>query len=158
VLKLNLGCGSEEILSGYINVDIRPVHTAVRIDDIIYLSTFESNIVDEVRASHCIEHIPVEHIQTAVNNWARVLKPSGVLFVYCPDGHLIAQDLIDSRINIRDFSYYIFGAQTYNENLHRAAFDYERLVDVVQKAGLTVIGPAKRPKCYRYELGIHCIK
>ncbi len=157
-MRLNLGCGTEEILTGYINVDIRSFNDTVIIDNIIYLSKFNDNFADEIRASHCIEHLPVNLIDIALSNWFRVLKSGGRLFIYCPDGRLIAQDLVGGIINIEQFSYYLFGAQTYDENLHRLAFDYDRLKGVCELAGFKVLGPAKRPHCYRYELGAECLK
>lgn len=158
MVKLNLGCGTEEILPGYINVDIRKLEGVDVVDDIVHLSHFISCYADEIRASHCIEHLSHENVLLAVKNWFRVLKVGGILQVYCPNARLIAEDYVNNIIEIRGFSRLLFGNQTYDENLHRLAFDYGRLCTIMKGAGFEIIGSDKRPNAYKYELGVKCRK
>src|SRR3546814_14049356 len=48
-----------------------------------------------VYASHVLEHIPWFRTGDVVREWARVLKPGGILELWVPDGHKLCQLLCD---------------------------------------------------------------
>lgn len=73
LLKLNLGCGIF-YKPGYINVDLFEKSIADQIYDVRHLS-FEDNSVDEIEASHILEHFDVIQIPYILSEWLRVLKP-----------------------------------------------------------------------------------
>lgn len=82
--KLNLGCGMA-YLPGYVNVDgleeLNPDIVA-RVDELDFAADCE---YDLVRASHILEHFPLERVPALLSEWRRVLKPGGYLVVCCPD-------------------------------------------------------------------------
>lgn len=82
--KLNLGCGTS-YLPGYTNVDglaeLNPDIVA-RVDDLSFAADGE---YDLVRASHILEHFPLETAHILLSEWKRVIKPKGYLVVCCPD-------------------------------------------------------------------------
>lgn len=49
-----------------------------------YLAHLEDNSVDNINASHFVEHLTVEERYRFFNHSYRVLKPSGRLYVKCP--------------------------------------------------------------------------
>lgn len=165
MIKLNLG-GAEKIeggtgspkLEGFTNVDIRDLPSVNIVHDITRLPMFEDETVDEIRVSHAIEHIPLDKIIKALQEWYRILKPEGLLRIYCPDAHKLACDYVSGRIDCGQFSYQLFGAQEYEENLHRLAIDGERLGKMVTDAGFEIIGREPRPNAYPWDLGIQCKK
>ena len=57
MIKLNLGCGVY-YKPGYINIDMFESEIADEIADICHLE-YEDNSVDEIEASHIIEHFDV---------------------------------------------------------------------------------------------------
>ena|ERR1700761_1896675 len=52
---------------------------------------------DFVYSSHCLEH--VRHPEIAIQNWWRILKPEGILFVVVPDEDLYEQGFWPSKYN-----------------------------------------------------------
>ena len=83
-MKLHLGCG-KRYLEGYIHVDIAKfehIDYQLPIDD---LSTFNSNTVEEIYASHVLEYFDGNDVVNVLNEWKRVLKPSGILRLAVPN-------------------------------------------------------------------------
>jgi hypothetical protein len=165
MLKLNLG-GNEEYdggpgspkLDGFINVDARKMEHVHVISDIRSLPTKWIGQAFEIRASHVIEHLPYEDALEAVKHWATLLCDGGLLRIYCPDARRLAEDLIFGAIDMTEFSRNIYGKQTYDLNVHRAAYDQGRLNSLVEGAGLKVVGMATRPFAYKYDLGVQATK
>ena len=80
--RLNLGCG-DMIIPGFINCDLYDEHADVKCD-VINLP-FEDNSIDEIYASHIIEHFDFQQAFDVLKEWKRVLKTDGVLTVETPD-------------------------------------------------------------------------
>jgi len=156
-MKLHLGCGNKKI-HGFTNVDIRALPGVDIVHDITNLPMFEDNSVDEIRASHVIEHISPNRVVDTLQEWYRILKPDGLLRIYCPDAGKLAQDYIDGKINCEKLSYQLFGAQDYDENFHVLAIDRKRLDKMITDAGFEIIGRDPRPNAYPWDLGIQAKK
>lgn len=80
-MKLNLGSGRMQ-LAGWTAVDIDPdlyPDVVAEVSDL----PFEDDTVDEIYASHVLEHVPYD--SPALKEWLRVLKPGGVCTVVVPD-------------------------------------------------------------------------
>jgi SAM-dependent methyltransferase len=87
VLKLNLGCG-DKILDGYVNVDVAASRAGKRPDvlcDLRALTPFEENTVDEILSVHVVEHFWRWEVVGILKEWARVLKPGGLMVLECPN-------------------------------------------------------------------------
>lgn len=84
-LKLHLACGHDYDES-YINVDLYAPEDAVcdvRFD--VQKLPYPDNSVDEIKAFHIIEHFHFFEIKEVLNEWFRVLKPGGKLYLETPD-------------------------------------------------------------------------
>jgi len=83
-LKLNLGCG-DQILGGYINCDMYNAKADMQFDakEIPY----EDDTVDEIFASHLLEHFSYAEIDGILKEWKRALKPGGKLVIETPDAY-----------------------------------------------------------------------
>ena len=77
MLKLNIGAGST-IISGFTPIDRKLGSEA-------YPLSYPDNSVDEIRASHILEHFSFAHAQQALKEWTRVLKPGGRIRIAVPD-------------------------------------------------------------------------
>jgi SAM-dependent methyltransferase len=80
-IRLNIGADRTQI-AGFLSVDF---NEAVSPDVLAEADNlpFEDNTVDEIYASHVLEHMPFE--SQALQEWLRVLKPGGMLTVAVPD-------------------------------------------------------------------------
>lgn len=81
-VKLNLGCG-KDYREGYINVDLYEDSADQRFD--VKTIPYEDNTVDEILASHVIEHFDYHESVDVLKEWYRVLKPGGKLVLETPD-------------------------------------------------------------------------
>jgi predicted SAM-dependent methyltransferase len=80
-LRLNLGSGPTHI-DGFLNVDFNAAEEPDIIANVGSLPFFDST-VDEIYASHVLEH--TAYNAPVLEEWARVLKPGGLLTVTVPD-------------------------------------------------------------------------
>jgi len=83
MVKLNLGCGND-YLPGYINVDFYAEYPVDAKFDIRHIP-HEDNSVDEIMASHVIEHFDYHESVLVLSEWRRVLRPGGKLTIETPD-------------------------------------------------------------------------
>lgn len=126
MIRLNIGAGDTE-LDGYTPIDRKLGSEA-------YPLPYEDNSVDEIRASHILEHFSFADAQQALNEWVRVLKPGGVCKVAVPD-----VDRIDKRNP--HWHLHIMGGQTDSDNYHRSCYDRDLLYRYMDAAGLVDIEP-----------------
>ncbi|RNC80601.1 MAG: methyltransferase domain-containing protein [Phycisphaera sp.] len=90
--KLNLGCG-EDPLPGWTNIDggDGQWYEAPKADDVIRLDVFdalahiEDASCDAVFSEHFFEHFSLEDGHRLITEWARVLKPGGLVRVVTPN-------------------------------------------------------------------------
>lgn len=80
--RLNLGCGPD-LMKGWVNVDGNPEEEPDVVADVRKLDMFETGTVDEIFASHILEHIDCR--EPVLEEWCRVLKPTGRITVVVPD-------------------------------------------------------------------------
>lgn len=164
-MKLNIGGSAGELeggvgsslLTGFINVDMRPIRGVDVVADVRALP-FDDESIEEIRASHVIEHFHGDELLDVVLEWNRVLTVGGLLRIYCPNAKEIAKRYLKCDISINKFSRLLFGNQTYAENYHRVAIDRIRLDTLVMGAGFVIIGRDPRPKAYVYDLGVQAVK
>ncbi len=125
-IKINLGCGNKAI-HGYDNRDRQLGHEAYPLPD-------ADESVDEVRASHLLEHFPHQVANQVVAEWVRVLKPGGWLKIAVPDFGILAESY--RRGEKQNFQGFIMGGQTNADDFHCAIYDEECLRDTMAQAGL----------------------
>lgn len=82
--KLNIGCGSD-LRPDYINIDCIEQETStpyLQLDLEVARLPFLANSIDEIFAAHILEHL--HNFPKLMNEFHRVLKPSGSLRVHVP--------------------------------------------------------------------------
>ncbi len=124
--KLNLGCGNTPI-DGYVNLDIGQGHLA-------YPLNWKEGTVDEIRASHLLEHFSHRRTVEVLRNWVSKLKPGGVLKVAVPDFRKICQSYVDGqKINTVG---YLMGGHVDKYDEHKNLFDRATLTKYLEAVGL----------------------
>lgn len=131
-MKLNIGAGDVP-LDGYTPIDRKLGQEA-------YPLAFEDNSVDEVRASHILEHFGSAELLSVVKEWVRVLKPGGLLKIAVPDIAKIVQWIHEKRSDL-PLSGYIYGGQTDPNDFHRSGFTAFDLESLMRQCGLRYIHP-----------------
>lgn len=125
-LKLNIGAGSVEI-DGFTPVDRR-------IGSEAYPLAYADGSVDEIRASHILEHFPESLTQSVLCDWVRVLKPGGIIKIAVPDFNKIAGSLKDDP---KRFAY-LMGGQTDENDYHKSVWTDGKLSKQMMDAGLLI--------------------
>lgn len=103
----------------------------------IFPLPYADNAVDEIRASHVLEHFPHKQVLDVLKDWARVLKPGGMLRVAVPDFEKIAEAYVAGKPQITEG--YVMGGQVDDADFHKAIFDAAHLRKLMAGAGLMLI-------------------
>lgn len=136
-LRLNLGCG-KDIKEGWMNIDLFSEYPIVIKMDIRNIE-LDDNSVDEILASDILEHFSHREVDAILSEWARVLKPNGIIEIRCPNLKLQLQAYMRGDWNADIASYMIFGGQTNPGDYHCVAFDKESITNHLTKAGFSII-------------------
>jgi len=134
-LKLNIGAGPVRI-EGYTDID------RLNGDEAYPLTGYEDDSVEEIRASHILEHFGHAEILAVMQEWVRVLKPGGKIYVAVPDFNYIASTYKNgstedkSRLMLFTFA---MGGQTTKDDFHRSMFDEPMLRELMAALGLRSI-------------------
>lgn len=125
MLKLNIGSGATEI-PGYTNIDRKNGQEAAPL-------SYENESVDEIRASHILEHFSHTNTLHVLKEWARVLKIGGVMKIAVPDF-----DKIVDAYKIGDdlpIEGYLMGGHEDDNDRHYAIFNRQKLFDMMTSVG-----------------------
>lgn len=128
MLKLDLGCGPHRI-PGYTPIDASLGHD-------VRCLPFADGTVDEIRASHVLEHISFSEANSVVQHWARMLKPGGWLKVAVPDFDKIVEWYKEGRGSEMPLEAYLMGGHTDHHDCHKAIYQAQKLKMLLEQAGL----------------------
>ena len=125
-MKLNLGSGMF-YKPGYVNIDDNPEQAvADEWKDILRLD-YENDSVDEIEASHILEHFDIHYTPYILANLFRMLKPNGSLYLEVPNLRKAVKSLRfkswQSKLNAIKFLYGI----DLPGNFHKSGFTFHIL-------------------------------
>jgi hypothetical protein len=149
-MKLNLGCGDSPI-EGYINLD-------GKFGDVIYPLAYQE--VDEIRASHVLEHFGREESFDVLQQWASCLKIGGILKIAVPDfSDLMRRKGLGEILPFEDI---IMGGQVDDTDYHKSLWDLDKLRTLMGYCGLTEIqswySPIRDCASYPFSLNLQGVK
>lgn len=133
MIKLDLGCGPHR-LPGYIPIDDSLGHD-------VRALPFRDGSVDEIRASHVLEHIPYREAQAVLEHWFNLLKPGGVIKVAVPDFEKIVQWYGENRGSEMPLEGFLMGGQSDTLDQHKAIYQQQKLVGLLEAVGFTACEP-----------------
>lgn len=132
-IKLNLG-SRNRTLPGFKNMDCDPHPGVDFVGDVSDLSRFANGEIDEIYASHVLEHFPSDKTLPVLKEWGRVLKTNGILYVAVPDFRRAVELYL--RLGLNDWvQNYLWGDQHYPTAFHYAGFDEQKLTRLLSGAG-----------------------
>ena len=126
-MKLNIGAG-KTALPGFEPWDIKNGRKAFPLD-------VPDNSVEEIYASHVLEHFGWRQTVAVLRDWTRALEPGGRLRVAVPDFDKIV-DAYRSREPNTPVEAFLLGGQTDAHDVHHALFTEEKLHEAMRRAGL----------------------
>lgn len=140
-LRLNLG-GRDTVIPGFKTVDLHEGPTVDYVTDIAQLGMFDDGSVDEIYASHCLEHFPHPKTLEVLKEWRRVLKIGARCFISVPDVDAAIKFILKEGLN--DFARnLLWGDQGYDLAFHYTGFTLASLSKLLFKAGFSDIRRAK---------------
>ncbi len=95
-MRLNIGCGKKRI-PGYAGVDISPSAAADIVAPADEIPLPDGSIT-EIMAVHLLEHFYQWQAPKALAEWARLLRPGGILVLELPDLMKWARNLVEGRM------------------------------------------------------------
>jgi len=131
-IKLNLG-GGETRLPGFKTIDRKAGQEVYPLDGV------EDNSVDEIYASHVLEHFSHRQVTTVLKHWVDKLRPGGKIRIGVPDFAKIAADYTAKRPG--NTLGYVMGGHVDKDDCHGCIFDEAALTEMMINAGLTAISP-----------------
>ena len=135
LVKLNLGAGGVEV-EGFTSVDIHDGQSAYPLPD------YEAGSVDEIRASHLLEHYTEAQALPVLLEWMRVLKPGGRMRIAVPDFESVAKRYGEAPDEHKPvLRAVIMGGQTDEHDHHRSTWTAGKLRDLMDMCGLECIVP-----------------
>lgn len=141
-MLLNLGCGNKK-LPGFLNVDLQGDPDEVA--DVFGPLPFESDSFEEVHAYHVAEHCYRWQIDGVLREWARVLKPGGlmVLELPCLDKviHIFQAFIKEGKPPPTNLTMWgLFGDPGWKDPAmcHRWAYSVVEMTALMESAGMTV--------------------
>jgi len=126
MVRLNLGGGLQK-KAGYVNLDRK-------LGSEVYPLEYEDGTVDEIYASHVLEHFSHREAPHVLAHWVSKLKIGGKIRLAVPDFHWI----IDNQTN-RLAEAYLMGGHVDDDDYHKSIWTEKKLRDVMAYAGLTEI-------------------
>ena len=108
---------------------------------------YEDNSLEEIRASHVLEHIPRHQVNETLRHWVSKLKPGGILRIAVPDFDEIIRLAIEDRDNPKPdakpfpWELYIMGAGIDAQDIHYTIWNRPKLEHHLTQAGLSNIVP-----------------
>lgn len=133
-VRLNIGSGGVAI-PGYIGIDRKDGGEAY---PLAYNDgrPVPDESVDEVYASHVLEHFPFAHAVNVLREWARVLKPGGVMKIAVPNFDWCMDELEAGNPKNWPIEGYIMGGQTDEDDFHHGIFNPDKLRTMLLMAGI----------------------
>ena len=116
------------------------------IGDISDLSQFEDNSIDEIYASHVVEHINQKNIKKTLSGIHRVLTTNGKFYISVPDMDVLCRIFISKEAPTKvkfHVMRMMFGGQIDEFDFHYFGWNLEFLKDYLSSAGFKKIEKVK---------------
>lgn len=141
--KLSLGCGKRNFGSDWIHID-GSNFPHVYANNITKLP-FEDNSIDLIYSSHTLEYFDREEVIKVLNEWKRVLKIDGELFLSVPDFNNMARLYVTYNIPLHKFLGPLYGKMSMDNSTiyHKTVYDYSSLGELLRFIGFKRIEPWK---------------
>lgn len=148
---LRLHIGGREVRHGWKILNVRAGPGVDYVGDCTDLAQFADESVDEIYASHVLEHLGfTEKLPRAMAEFQRVLKKGGVARISVPDFEILCRMFLDPAHTLEERFYIMamaFGSQLDPHDFHYVGLSYEILKKFLADAGFSKIERVK-------ELGI----
>ena len=143
---MKLHIGGEEKKEGWKILNIQQKPDVDFIGDITDLGQFDDNSIEEIYASHVVEHVAQKKVETTLKGIHRVLKDSGKFYVSVPDMDILCKIYLDPKAPLK-VKYHtmrmMFGGQVDDFDFHYFGWNFQFMNEFLLKAGFKKIERVK---------------
>lgn len=135
---MKLHIGGEQAKEGWVILNAQAKPGVDYTGDISDLSQFETDSIEEVYASHVLEHVPQNQVLDTLKGICRVLQPGGKFYVSVPDLDVLAHTFINPSAspNVKfHVMRMMFGGQVNPFDYHYFGWNQLFLTDFLSQAG-----------------------
>ena len=129
--KINIGSGTD-IKNDYINVDHRSLEGVDVVADVSALP-FDENTIEEIFASHVVEHFTERKIEQILKHWYSLLIKNGKMIIIVPNIHDMASRMVRGEISWDQFRSVALGGQDYESDYHFNLFSVDSLEGLIKR-------------------------
>lgn len=130
--RLNLGAGNKP-MPGYENIDIKGGIDVTKLPH-------ADDSVDEIRASHVLEHISYHQTLDVLRHWFAKLKPGGIVKVAVPNlEYVIAK--MEQGATDEPLEGFVMGGHSDEHDVHKSMFTYNKLDASLRAVGFECVVP-----------------
>ena len=143
---MKLHIGGEEIKNDWKILNIQKKEGVDFVGDISDLSQFENNSIEEIYASHVLEHVVQKKVESTLKGIHRVLKTGGKFYVSVPDMDLLCKIFIEPKAppSVKwSTMRMMFGGQDDKYDFHYFGWNFKFLNDFLLKVGFQKIQRVK---------------
>ena len=143
---MKLHIGGEEVKEGWKILNIQKKEGVDFIGDISDLSQFDDNSIEEIYASHVLEHVAQKKVEKTLKEIHRVLVQNGKFYVSVPDMDLLCKIFIDPKAPQPvkwSVMRIMFGGQTDDYDFHYFGWNHQFMKDFLFKTGFKKIDRVK---------------
>ena len=143
---MKLHIGGEEKKEGWKILNIQKKENVDFIGDITDLSQFEENSIDEIYASHVVEHVAQKKVKKTLSGIYRILKNNGKFYVSVPDMDILCQYFMDPKAPAQvkmDVMRIMFGGQIDDYDFHYFGWNLQFMYNFLTDAGFVNIKRVK---------------
>jgi predicted O-linked N-acetylglucosamine transferase (SPINDLY family)/predicted SAM-dependent methyltransferase len=135
-IKLNIG--GIDVKDGWKILNAQPGPGIDYVGDIRNLERFADDSIEEVYASHVIEHIGQNDVLPTLKGIHRILVPGGKFYISVPDLDVLCHQFLNPRFETLQRYHtmrMMFGGQTDDFDYHQVGLNLEFLADYLREAG-----------------------
>lgn len=147
-MKLEIGCGKKP-RKGYATCDIRDLPSVDYVCSADALP-FDDNSIDEVYSRHVVEHFTLKEFLKVFQEWNRVLKVGGQVYIICPNVLWHLKQVLEgghesfyTKTSGQNARYWglgsLFGRQQDAYDVHKFGYYFELLRDILAEIGFAPI-------------------
>jgi predicted SAM-dependent methyltransferase len=140
---LRLHIGGEEAKAGWKIFNVKPGRDVDYTGDCADLSAFEDASVDDIYASHVLEHLGYqERLPRALAEFHRVLKNGGRARISVPDFEILCKLFLEARQRLPErimIMRMAFGGQLDPDDFHYVGLSFDILGELLGNAGFSRI-------------------
>ena len=143
---MKLHIGGIEKKEGWSILNIQKKEGVDFVGDISNLSQFKDNSVNEIYASHVLEHVPQKKIKITLQGINRILIPGGKFYVSVPDMDILCKIFIDPKAPLQvkhNVARIMFGGQVDDYDFHYFGWNLEFIKNFFNEVGFFKIEKVK---------------